>query len=89
MYDLKKEILADFSRMAQEKNCRYSQIMRNIFQKYGEISPPIMAHYFEAIYSRRAMDFMPALGSWWHDATSDISDMEFDRLVGNVLEQHK
>ncbi len=85
MYDLRKDILSDLSRMAQIKNYHYSQMLRYIFQQYGEISPPIVAHYFEAIYGRRAMDFVPALGSWWQDTTSDISDVEFDRLIDHVL----
>lgn len=86
MYELNDSILSDFSCMAKD-GYPHSQIIRYVFKKHGEISPPIMAHYFEAIYSHRAMQFMPALGSWWHDTTSDISDDEFNRLINNVLEE--
>jgi hypothetical protein len=88
MFDLNEKILADFLRLTLKEKCSYSQVLRTIFQDYGEISPPILAHYFEKIYAHRAMEFMPALGAWWHDSTADISDSEFDRQIGEVLNRH-
>lgn len=84
MFDLNPEILAEFIRL-KDGNFTHSQVMRHIFLKYGEISPPIMAHYFKAVYGFQASDFLPALASWWPDNSSDISDSEFDRLILAVL----
>jgi hypothetical protein len=86
MNDVNPDILDEFLRLTRQ-NLLPSQVMRQVFLKFGEISPPVMAQYFNAAYSLPAIDFMAALGAWWHDNSSDISDNEFDRRVRKVLAQ--
>ncbi len=86
MDKLNLEILDEFSQLIHQK-LPPSQVMRRIFMKFGEISPPEMAQYFKAVYALPSMEFMAALGAWWHDSSSDITDEEFDRRIQKVLAQ--
>lgn len=84
MNDLDENIIADIKELIEQK-VSPSKIMRKIFAKYGAIPPCDMAQYFKAVYSLRAIEFMYALGDWWHDASSAISDDVFDRRMQKIL----
>lgn len=88
MFDLNPEILEEFLQL-KNQGCGYSQIVRNIFSRHGEMSPPVMAHYFKKIYGLQALDFVPVLASWWPEGSSDISDQEFDRRISVILSSKK
>jgi hypothetical protein len=84
MYELDPNILAHML-AGKRDNERPSHTVRQIFRTFGEISPPVMAHYFENAYGGSAMEYMPALGSWWHDGSSDISDETFDIMISRAI----
>lgn len=84
LFDLNNEILNEFQSLKKAGNSP-SRILRKVFAKFGAVSPPIMADYFERVYGGSAMDFMPALGAWWYDDSSDITDDEFDRRISSVV----
>lgn len=88
IFDLDPEIIEDIRRMAS-RSYKHSEILRHVFNKYGEVSPPVMAHYYKTVYGLQALDYLPAIASWWPDSTSDISDEELDRLLREILvEKH-
>lgn len=88
LFELNQEILKEFLSLKQTGNSP-SQILRKIFSKFGEVSPPIMADYFEEVYEVHAMDFMPALGAWWHDSSTEITDKEFDQRINRMISKNK
>jgi len=82
-------IISDITQLAAE-GFRYSQIVRQIFLKYGAQSPPRMAYHFRAAFGSdrfETHDFVPAFASWW-PGSPEISDEEFDRLIERVFEEY-
>ena len=78
--EIRREILDDFVRLHNEGKSP-SEILRIIFNRHGEIAPSTIADYYTEVYGTYVMDVLPYLSAWWHDNSSDISDLDFDKKI--------
>ncbi len=63
-----------------------AQIIREVFDKFGVISPFWLVDYFMEAFHVRHSDVMPYLNQWWHDpAVSDLTDAELDKLLEPLI----
>jgi hypothetical protein len=63
-----------------------AQVIREVFNKFGVMSPVYLVDYFMEAFHVRHFDVMPYLHQWWHDpATSDLTDAEFDELLEPLI----